>query len=55
MQGVRKLTPQTCFAELRTHLTRATVTFDYKFKDLSEEELKLREDEPTRIDVKEPY
>ena len=55
MQGVTKLTSETAFRELRTHLTRATVTFDYAFKDYSEAELKLREDEPTRIDAKEPF
>ena len=55
IQGVAKLTPETAFSKLKTHLTRATVTFDYAFKDYSEEELKLREDEPTRIDAKEPF
>ena len=55
MQGVKKLTPQNCFSELKTHLTRATVTFDYAFKEYSDEEHKLREDEPTRIDQEEPF
>ena len=55
MQGVKRLNPQNCFAELKTHLTRATVTFDYSFKDYSEDELKQREEEPTRIDKEEPF
>jgi len=55
MQGVKRLTPQTCFSQLKTHLTRATVTFDYAMKELTAEELKLREKEPTRIDKLEPF
>ena len=55
MQGVKRLNPQNCFAELKTHLTRATVTFDYSFKDFSEDELKQREEEPTRINKEEPF
>ena len=55
VQGVKKVSAQTAFSELRRHLTRATATFDYKFKDYSEAELKLREGEPGRIDTKEPF
>ena len=55
MQGVKRLTPQNCFAELRTHLTRATVTFDYAFRDYTEAELQKREEEITRIDKEEPF
>ena len=36
MQGVKKLSPQTCFSELKTHLTRATVSYDYSFKEYTE-------------------
>lgn len=31
------------------------MTYDYKFKEPTEAELKVRENEPTRIDLKEPY
>lgn len=55
VQGVKKLSPETAFGDLKKHLARATVTFDYGFKDYSEEEAKLREDEPTRIDNDEPF
>ena len=55
VQGVKKLSAESAFGELRRHMARATVTYDYGFKDYSEEELKLREDEPTRIDESEPF
>ena len=55
LQNVKKVNPQNAFSELRRHLTRATVTFDYAFKDYTDEQKKLREDEPTRIDKEEPY
>ena len=31
------------------------MTFDYAFKDYTDEQKKLREDEPTRIDKEEPF
>lgn len=49
------MTAQNAFGELKLHFTRATVTFDYAFKDYSEDELKVREDEPMRIDQEEPF
>ena len=56
IQGVKKVTAQTAFSELRKHLTRATVAFDYSFKEYSETELKVRENEvSTEIDAKEPF
>ena len=55
LQNVPKLSAETAFAHLKTHLTRATVTFDYEFREYTEEELKLREDEPERIDSQEPF
>ena len=49
------MTAQNAFSELRQHFVRATVTFDYAFKDYTEDEVKLRLDEPKRIDQEEPF
>ena len=53
--SVNKLTAYNAFSELRQHFTRATVTFDYAFKDYTEDEAKLRLEEPKRIDQEEPF
>lgn len=40
---------------MKGHFVRATVSYDYGFKEYTEDEQKLREDEPTRIDQEEPF
>ena len=48
-----KLTAQTCFSELRKHLTRATVTHCYAFK--KEEQDEEEEAEQTKMNSADPY
>lgn len=54
-RGFKQLTTQNAFSELRLHLTRATVSYDYSFVDYTEDEVQEREGEPAFIDQEEPF
>ena len=54
-QSAPKLTPLTVIRELRQHFYRATVAFDYKFKEVTKEEYEEWEKECTNIDKEMPF